>query len=357
MTRPLRTTDRVLVCLPAWLGDVVQAEPAVRALCASHGESRVSLAGDEHLLDVLDGCLPAARRIAHAGRRGARAEAWRGHDVALLLPGSFRSAWLAARAGIARRVGWARDGRSLLLTDRVVPPLERGRVPLGLGRVAGGRRYLPRPYTAACIELVGRLGVSVGDTRPRLVAAGDELERVRASLRAADHAADAPWALACVGAREGSAKAFGVEGWARALRAFSERTGWPVVAVGGPGEAPAVERVRELCASSLAIAEAVVGLGTLRALASLASLVLTTDSGSRHVAAAMGAPVACVAGPTDPRHSADHLERQALVRVEVPCGPCHLERCPIRGPGRHACMGSIDPLVFAACALELARVG
>ena len=56
----------------------------------------------------------------------------------------------------------------------------------------------------------------------------------------------------------------------------------------------------------------------------------------------MGAPLVVLTGPTDPRHSADHLEAQAVLRTKVDCGPCHLERCPIEGVGRHACMEGLD---------------
>ena len=66
-------------------------------------------------------------------------------DLAILMPNSLRSALLVSTAGIPRRVGYDRDGRGLLLTDRLLPMRRKGRyvpVPavdyyLGLARYVG----------------------------------------------------------------------------------------------------------------------------------------------------------------------------------------------------------------------------
>jgi heptosyltransferase-2 len=54
-------------------------------------------------------------------------------------------------------------------------------------------------------------------------------------------------------------------------------------------------------------------------------------------------------GPTDPRHTAHHLERQRVLREEVPCSPCHHRRCPID----HRCMTRLAPERAVAAAEEL----
>ena len=43
-------------------------------------------------------------------------------DAAILLPNSFRAALEARLAGIPRRIGYDRDRRGFLLTDRIQPP-------------------------------------------------------------------------------------------------------------------------------------------------------------------------------------------------------------------------------------------
>ena len=361
MGPPLRTDERLLVRLPNWLGDLVMAEPAVRALylryAADGAAERLSLAAPAHLLTIFEDAFEGARRIPLADRRDACAEAWRGHDVALLLTGSFRTAWAAVRARIPRRVGWARDGRGWLLTTTMRPALERGGLPLGVGTSGRGRRYLPRPFGASCIELLGLLGVSVADTRPRLAVPPELLDRVRARLADAGWDLGAPFALANVGSRPESAKGYPAELWGRALESLARDAGLPVLLVGGPGEREAVRAVASGLRDTthLALLDPPATLRELAALCSLAGVVLTADSGPRHVAEAVGAPVACVAGPTDPRHTADHLETTRLVRVEVPCGPCHLERCPERGEDWLRCMKRVEPERLARAALDLYR--
>lgn len=350
---------RLLVRLPSWLGDLVAAEPVVRALHAEHaaaGEAdRLSLAAPRHLLAVLSGVCPGARRIPHEGRGGERAADWRGHDAALLLTGSFRSAWTAWRAGIPRRVGWARDGRGPWLTDSMRPARERGGVPLGLG-VAGRRpRYLPRPFGAACIELAGLLGVAVHDARPRLHVGAEARSAARARRAALGLPPDEPFVLVNAGARPGSAKGYPAERWGAVIQSLASQSGLAALVVGGPGEEAALRAAAQAArpARAFALDAPVCDVPGLAAHASEAALVLSADTGPRHVAQAVGARVVVVAGPTDPRHSAEHLEQVLLVREEVPCGPCHKERCPLAGEAELACLLRIDPARIAAAALAL----
>ena len=67
------------------------------------------------------------------------------------------------------------------------------------------------------------------------------------------------------------------------------------------------------------------------------SLLVTSDSGPMHVAAALGVPVVAVFGPTDWRETAPRGDRHRLVREPVHCSPCKLRECPID----HRCMTRI----------------
>ena len=62
-----------------------------------------------------------------------------------------------------------------------------------------------------------------------------------------------------------------------------------------------------------------------------------------------------MAGPSDPRHTADHLGATRVLRVRVDCGPCHLEQCPLAGDAHHACMRLVEPTELAAAALDSLR--
>lgn len=350
---PLGTGERVLVRLPSWLGDIVAAEPAVRALAerldSPEGEG-LSLAAPSRLLPILDGLFPAARRLPVASRGAESARDWSGHGVAVLFTGSFRSAWTAWRAGIPRRVGWARDGRGPLLTDAMVPARERGGLPIGLGLRGRGSRILPRPFGATCAELVGLVGAEVRDPWPRVTTGAWPGSLPRTLLEAGDYL------LVNAGCRPGSAKGVPAELFGAALR-LAAPLGLPVVVVGGPGEEAAVAAVvDEVRGAGLDLHPTlpnVPDLGQLAHLCAHARVAWTADAGPLHVLRATRTPRVVLQGPTDPRHTAELLTDEVRLRMEVPCGPCHLEHCPNPEPELHRCMRAIEPrsLVAATCSL------
>jgi len=343
---------RVLLRLPAWLGDFVMSEPIVRALDHWLAGGTLTLAARGAHLALLEGRFARARRLV-VEERGGTARAWSGHDAAILCTGSFRSAWRAFRAGIPRRIGFARDGRAFLLSDALVPARERGATPLALGRPGSGKRFLPRPLERSLTELLGSVGVPVLDTRPWLELQEGWIAAARARRAKLDLGPSEPYLLVNAGARPGSAKGVPAELWRAVLGELCRRTDLPLLLVCGPGEEAALAAAHPGLRAVRAVRDPPAALPELAALCAEAELVLTSDSGPRHVARAVAAAVVSVAGPTDPRHTAGARGREELVRTLVPCGPCHREHCPLVGPEQHACMTLVEPERVVAAALGL----
>jgi len=117
-----------------------------------------------------------------------------------------------------------------------------------------------------------------------------------------------------------------------------------------PGETAIAEdivaRARE---RTVALVDPPLDIAGLKALVARAQLVLSNDTGPRHIAVALERPVVVVMGPTDPRHTAVHLERQRVLREEVACAPCHEPTCPTD----HRCMTQLSPERAVAAAEEL----
>ena len=115
--------------MPTWLGDAVMATPFLRALRQLFPVARISCLGKTLVQPVLTGLPLIDATLFYATDRAGRinysqtAAALRKQkfDLAVILPNSFRSAFLAWRAGIPRRLGYNRDGRRLLLTDNIKP--------------------------------------------------------------------------------------------------------------------------------------------------------------------------------------------------------------------------------------------
>jgi ADP-heptose:LPS heptosyltransferase len=337
----------LLAVMPRWLGDFVMALPALRALAPESGEG-LWIDAPPALLELVGHELPAARRIAAA----TGAAAWRGARSAVLFRSSFGSAWQAWRAGIGRRIGWSRDLRAWLLTERVRPALERGRTPLHVGIARRYPRVLPRAFGADCAELAASVGRPVVRARPQLdpPPAG---ERAAEARLAALGCRPGEFFVVNAGGRPGSAKAPPVELLAEAIARVASARAAPWLAVCGPGEEPRLAELERAVAGRArlhALARPVAGLGELAALARRSIAFLTGDNGPRHLAAAAGARVVALAGPTDVRHSAAALGRTRLFFAEPPCGPCHRERCPRAGDEHLRCWREHDAArVAAAC--------
>jgi len=59
-----------------------------------------------------------------------------------------------------------------------------------------------------------------------------------------------------------------------------------------------------------------------------ALLLVTTDSGPMHLAAAVGTPVVALFGPTDPQRTGPYGDGHVIIRADLPCSPCLLKKCP-----------------------------
>jgi heptosyltransferase-2 len=149
---------KVALFLPNWIGDAVMATPALRALRKRFTHAEMVAVLRPYVSDVLAGLDLVDRSIVHdprgqsregRGRTFLRRLKQERFDLAVLFPNSLRSAWLAWRSGAKRRVGFARDGRGMLLTDALVPK----------------PRSLPNPVLDEYLRLAGHLGCDVSDRR------------------------------------------------------------------------------------------------------------------------------------------------------------------------------------------------
>jgi 3-deoxy-D-manno-octulosonic-acid transferase/heptosyltransferase-1 len=82
-----------------------------------------------------------------------------------------------------------------------------------------------------------------------------------------------------------------------------------------------------------------------------AQMVITTDSGPMHLAAAVRTPVIALFGPTDPTRTGPYGKEHAIITAGLPCSPCFLKKCSTR-----KCMKDILPeQVFAAIEEKLMK--
>ncbi len=332
---------RILVLLPSWVGDAVMATPALRALRAAHPDAWIGALGRPALDDLLaglpsfDAFLPQLSRGRLARPRALRAAR---ADWAVLLPDSPRAALAARLARIPRRAGYARDPlRRLLLSDPLPPARQAG-------------RRLPISMIERYLRVTRALGCPDRGTALELRVDPEAGERALKDLARRGAPEDARVLLVTPGAAFGTSKLWPPAHFASACDELARRHGLLPVLAPAPGEAAIAQEVAgRMAERALVVAQPEATLAELKALVSRASLLLTNDTGPRQIAVALGRPAVVLMGPTDPRHTAHHLERQRVLREEVPCSPCHHRTCPID----HRCMTRLAPERVLAAAEEL----
>jgi heptosyltransferase-2 len=328
---------RLVVIAPNWLGDAVMALPAIadlrRALPAAYlaVAARPAVAPLFTLVREVDGVITLAKQPALLA----------GYEAALLLPNSFQSALMVARAGVPERWGYRTDWRALLLT-RAVP-----RAPSGMHQVA----YYQR--------LVRELDFPNGAAAPRIDVTAGLRDTGASVLRQAGWDGQMPLVALAPGAAFGSAKRWPPRAFAELAAGLAEE-GIGIVLVGAAADLDTVGDVLH-GPSGRATFFNVAGRTDVPTLAGVlvnCRALVANDSGALHLAAALGVNVTAVFGPTDERLTApvasesspepratskDDLRatspepRATVLMHPVWCRPCMLRECPLD----HACMQGI----------------
>jgi heptosyltransferase-2 len=332
----------IAVFLPNWVGDVVMATPALRALRKTHSHARIIGIGKPYVAGVLEGS-PWLDELVFLDRAGPwrhrwPAVAWRlraeRFDLAVLFANTLRSALVARLAGCKRRVGFVRHRRSLLLTDRLTYARE------------------PSPIIDDYNRLAEHVGCPPPGHRMELFTTADD-----------ERAANAVWAkfrldakpeVICLnpGAAFGASKLWPTESFARLAQHLVAHRDGKVLVLCGPAERELARAIVTRAARPHVhcIADEALSLGLTKALVRRCSLLVTTDSGPRHFAAAFDRPVVTLFGPTHIAWTETYFARAIHLQKAVPCGPCQKRVCPTD----HACMRLLTPEeVFAAAGTVL----
>jgi len=337
--------ERLFIRAVNWLGDAVLTTPALGAVREAFPSATITIAAKPLVAELfrhhpdVDEIVVYDKDGIHAGVLGMvrmAAAVRRGRfDAAILFQNAFDAALLAFLAGIGERMGYATDGRRLLLS-RAVPVTPE---------------VLALHHAEYYLRLVAELGIS----RPaapglKIHVTHEEREAIRASLRAQGVPEGKRILGINPGATYGSAKRWFPERFAEVADALSEEWNAAVVLMGSPPETPlAVEIEAAMRGKPVNLA----GRTTVRelmALLSLCSFLVTNDSGPMHIGAAFGVPMVAVFGPTDWRKTSPWTRRARIVRIDIDCSPCMLRVCN----REHECMVGVTPGMVIAAARELA---
>lgn len=309
------TPLRLLVVLPSWVGDIVMATPTIRRIRDAYpgifigGLCRPGmdqLLSGNTLFDELHVFQPHGMM---ASKKAANKVRPRRYDTAILLTNSFSTALITRLAFIPRRIGYNRDTRGMLLTDPIAPP----RNPDKSWKLTPAVDYYwniasrlldedPIDWSihtpTNCIEVP--LALPKGVTMELGYNEQDE-SKADEVLRAANIDDSTRYAILNPGGNN-PAKRWPIERFAQLADHLHKAHGLRVLINGSPAES-------ELCDQIIAHAKTTpislpkLGntLGALKRLIDRATIMITNDTGPRHIAAAFATPLVSLFGPTDPR--------------------------------------------------------
>lgn len=324
-TKQHRPSKKLLIIMPTWLGDCVMATPTLRALRDLYPDAHITALVRHNIRPILDGLdsvdrllsvrpsdkppgnkkTRRRRTVVGLGRRLSKG----GFDTAVLLPNSFKSAALAAVAGIPRRVGYDRDGRGVLLTDRLIPRRHRGRfMPVStLDYYLGLARYLGADDPGHAMELA---------TRP------DADEAAEARLRAAGFDTGHGELLLINPGAQKPMKRWPAERFGALIDAAADRYGLSPALTGSPAERDVLDAVTAAASTPvLDLPRMGMDLHLLKSVVTRSRMMVTNDTGPRHIAAAFGTPVVTLFGPTTPEWTQIGFDHEAQVMPDTVGNP------------------------------------
>lgn len=298
--------------------------PRARITCGLRGYLRPLLSGEDWFDRVVEtpragGLRGLLQQIAEM-RKSA-------YDLAIVLPNSMETGLVPFLAGVPLRLGY-RQARPGIMNLGLKSPRTRGFL-----RRRGPRR-VPEPMPIYYARLLDVLGLPPGGTRGELRVSDVERGALADWMKARGMQPEARPVLLTAGASFGASKLWDPERFAAVARHFQEKRGLPCVVLAGPREVALADGIAR-SSGAVAATDPVLPLDLLKALVERCSLMVTGDTGPRHIAVAFDRPVVCIMGPSDPRYTSYCLEKTAVLRVELDCSPCQRPVCPL---GHHDCM-------------------
>jgi heptosyltransferase-1 len=319
----------ILIVKLSAIGDVIHTLPSLAALRKRFPDAHITWAVEEAAADLvmdhphLDHVIISRRKSWIGNLQGGRISGAlkeiktfiselraRRYDLVIDFHGLFKSAVIVLLSGGNRKLGYdsLQELSGLFYNEKI---------PEDMGKHAVDR-YL---------DFARHLGAHP-DTPEFIIPIQEENEnRVKALLMANGIYRDKPFVVVSPQALW-ETKLWSNQKFAQLSERIIQELNMSVVFTGG--EEKSTEGIQSFM--TLPFAD-LAGRTTLKDLACLfreASLLVATDSGPMHLAAAMETPVVALFGPTDPLRTGPYGKDHKVIRMELPCSPCFLKTCETR---------------------------
>jgi heptosyltransferase-2 len=319
-----------------WVGDAVMTIPALRQLRRVFPDAEITLhtrswaRGIFQDADFIDKILPFESESSNLKTVVSQAKIWgeNDFDLAVVLPNSFQSALIAKLGKAKRRIGYATDKRSILLTDALPVPAwkdERHEIFYYLNIIAEIEK-----------KFFGKTKVWQSDPQFNLTVS--EKSKTQAQRFLSENGINLSKKIIAfaAGSTNSRAKRWQTESFARLNDKISAELNANVILIGSPDELDVSLEVAEKSNIKPIILTGKTTLAEATAILSVCDLLISNDTGPAHIAAALGTKTLVIFGPTNP--TTTQPWNSEIVYKNVECSPCMLRDCPID----HRCMTRIS---------------
>ena len=328
------TYQKIIIKSVNWVGDTILTTPSIRLVRRQYPDARIVVIARPWVADVLrDNPDIDDIWVVNESKDPAvffkllfriRKERF---DLGIVFPNSFISAFILWAGGVRHRIGYNRDGRGWMLSERIpVTP-----------------DILKKHQVEYYLDILQSI-CPMGTAERNLILPVNETARkkVQALLRekGIDDELERSYPLVGInpGAFYGSAKRWLPERFAAVADYLQLKHTARVIVTGTSQEKPIVDDIIKMThEKNIYSVAGEINLRELTALLDSLDVYITNDSGAMHVAAAVGTPVVAIFGSTDWLTTAPYSDKAVIVRKDIECAPCLKRDCP----EDHACMKAI----------------
>jgi heptosyltransferase-2 len=311
-----------------WVGDTILTYPTVQILKTIFPHSHLAIQVPEHLSDLWK-TFPYVDEIISFRRGGSFKSIWedlklgsslkeKRFDLAVILPRSFRSALQVYLARIPIRIGYRDEGRSLFLTH-------------GIPRTKDILRVHRIHYYQKLTEVIGDIE---GAPSPQIFLRDEDRRWAEGTLKNLGLLDGRLLVGMNPGATYGLAKCWYPDRFGELGKRIIRNWKATVLLFGKAEEGSIAKKILKHLEGSGIDFTGKTRLLQLSALLERCQLLVTNDTGTMHMATAIGTPVVALFGSTDPITTSPWGDGHVVINKFVSCSPCMKRICPID----HRCM-------------------
>ena len=334
-----KSRQQILVWLPSPLGDAIMCIPALKAIRKKYADARITFLASDTVRQALTPSDCCDDWLVKNSDPDFKTKL-KNFDTVILYKNSFGSALTVFLAGINERIGYSREFRGMLLTKKIYPERK------------GMLDFKPKPMIDYYLDLCSQIGCDISDRTIELsVSASDSeyIEKVFADF----FSPDKPVIILVPGGAFGPSKLWQTDRFAALADKLIDKYNANIVVSVAPNETE-IKLAKQICRKSnhkpLNLGDYKLTLGQLKALFAKAALVITNDTGPRHIAIALKRKLITMFGPNNPEWTQTGYSDEIQILPNCECAPCDKPICDMK---EHHCMNSIkvDMVFTQACKL------